>query len=222
MNTISVLIPAHNEGERLATTIKALWNTNKIEEIVVIDDGSSDDTAIVASKYGARVVCSKKNVGKGKALTIGYSFVKGDIVILVDADLQESASLTVALVEPILKNEADLVIAVFPPDKRGSGFGIARYVAQVGIKLLTKKSLNAPLSGQRALKRKVLADLLPLTPGFGIEVGMTIDALRKSYRIIEMPLNLTHCSPGRNVNGFIHRGKQFYNICTTIGEKLWK
>ena len=76
-----------------------------------------------------------------------------------------------------------------------------------------------PLSGQRAMTDKVLRDILPFHSGFGIEIGMTIRALRRGYRVVEVPVNMTHAETGRNLKGFIHRGKQFMDVARVILEE---
>lgn len=220
MVSVSVLIPAYNEEQRVGRTITSLWSTGKVQEIIVIDDGSTDDTGVVAAKYGARVIHLRQNHGKGKALTVGFSFPQGEFVLLVDADLQESAGETLKLLDPLRTNQADLAIALFAREKSGKGFGLARQTAQAGIKYLTGAISKAPLSGQRAAKQKVWVDLLPFSDGYGMEVGMYLDALQKGYRVMEIPLDLAHCPPGRNWAGFWHRGKQFYHICRTLAAKF--
>lgn len=235
-NIVSVLIPAYNESARLEATINSLWSMGKVMgqalretmglsldkakglvgEIVVVDDGSTDETAKVAEKAGARVIRLAHNQGKGKALTVGLAGVCGQIVLLVDADLQASAGEALKLVLPVLQEQTDLAVAIFERHKAGKGFGIARKIAQLGIKHLTGVEVKAPISGQRAARKHVLESLLPFSDGFGIEVGMYIDALRQGYRVMEIPLALDHCPPGKDFSGFLHRGKQFYQICVTL------
>jgi glycosyltransferase involved in cell wall biosynthesis len=220
---ISVLIPAYNESNRLAETIHSLRateeNWEQIGEIVVVDDGSGDDTAVVAAASGARVIRLSRNQGNGRALTIGLASLRGEIVLLVDADLQGSAGQTLKLIEPILQGKADIAVAVFPKEKAGGGFGIARKTAQCGIKYLTGAMVEAPLSGQRAAQKQVLESILPFSEGFGLEIGMSIDALRRGYRVLEIPLDLAHCPPGKDWHGFWHRGRQFYHICRVLWAK---
>jgi hypothetical protein len=71
---------------------------------------------------------------------------------------------------------------------------------------------RAPLSGQRALRARVLADVLPFADGFGMEVGMTIDAVRAGYRVLEVELDLTHRATGRTPAGFLHRARQLRDV----------
>ena len=69
-----------------------------------------------------------------------------------------------------------------------------------------------PLSGQRAMTYQVLQDILPFHSGFGIEIGMTIRALRRGYRVMEVPVQMSHAETGRNLKGFLHRGRQFVDV----------
>lgn len=217
---VCVLIPAYNESKHIAATLQSLQTAGQWNEIIVVDDGSSDETGRLAGQNGATVIRLPVNRGKGGAINAAFPYIKSKTVLVVDADLQESAKNTIALVEPVSAGIADMTIARFPREKSGAGFGIAKKTAICGIRLLTGKTISAPLSGQRCMKTAVLADLLPLAPRFGLEVGMTIDALRKGYRIYEIETELFHAPPGRDMPGFIHRGKQFVDICLALGTRV--
>ena len=230
MPTLSVVIPAYNESRHIGVTLSALqagFSRNlygikgmcQVWGIVVVDDGSEDDTALLAEKAGAIVIRLAKNRGKGGALTAAVPFLQGDVILLLDADLAERAPVAFVLVEPVVTGKADLTIAGFLPGRGGGGFGIARKTADWGIKLLTGRRIRSPLSGQRCLKKEALLSLLPLSARFGMEVGMTIDALKKGYRVLEVETRLRHSPPGRDLRGFLHRGRQFYDICVTLGSK---
>jgi glycosyltransferase involved in cell wall biosynthesis len=111
---VTVLIPAFNEEKNIEQTLKGLedfQNTycreNQIDlDLLVIDDGSGDQTCTKASKVGARVLELKENKGKGNALREGLKNVDGDIIVFLDADLRESSGEVYKLVSPILKDEA--------------------------------------------------------------------------------------------------------------------
>lgn len=221
MAGVTALIPAYNEGDRISSTLVSLQKDPRIGNILVVDDGSQDDTAQKAGKLGARVLQLPENRGKGDAITAASPFIEGDIVIILDADLGTSAAEALILLGPVLAGDADITIARFPPGKGGHGFGLAKKTAELAIKVLTGRRLLSPLSGQRCLKKSVLEALLPLAPRFGMEVGMIIDALRKGYRIVEMEADLEHCPPGRNWSGFLHRGRQLCDIFKALASRIW-
>lgn len=221
MQDVTVLIPAYNEAQRIKRTLSSLKKAG-LEDILVIDDGSVDKTAYLAEEEGAQVLRLGLNVGKGEAINKACALLKKEYVLLLDADLQESASQAVLLIEPVKKEEADITVAKFSHIKSGRGFGIAKRIASWGIIILTGKKMQAPLSGQRCMKTKVLKELLPFAPRFGIEVGMTIDALKKGYTLLEVESELEHCPPGRNWRGILHRGRQFWDISRAISSRMWR
>lgn len=221
-NYVTVLIPAYNESRHIGKTLESLAQEPLITETIVVDDGSIDQTAHIAGKCGARVIKLVKNRGKGGAIAAGYSYISNDTVLLLDADLQETAKKALVLTEPVLKGWADITIAGFKAERSGNGFGIARRTAVWGVKKLTGKTILFPLSGQRCLKKEVLGNLLPLAPRFGLEVGMTIDALKMGYRLLEIETDLSHNPPGRDFEGFAHRGKQCKDILLTLYSRSWR
>lgn len=214
--TVTVIIPAYNEEEIIADTVSSAQLIPGIVQVLVIDDGSGDRTAETAEKSGAEVVVLNQNVGKGGALNYSANYLRGDLVVILDADLGKSASKATALVGPVLTGEADMAIAVFPGSNKKGGFGLAKKLAGSGITYFTGMLLDAPLSGQRAMHRRVFLESLPLAGGYGVEVHLTVKARMKGYRIIEVPVNMFHKETGRNIKGFIHRGKQFYHVARTL------
>ncbi len=217
---ISVLIPAFNEEERIGLTIQSVYQTLLLQdeefEIIVIDDGSEDGTGETAKMYGANVVSLPRNLGKGQAMNYGLKEAKGDILLLIDADLEESAKFVKDLLTPIWRDEADMTIGKFPVPKKKGGFGFVKGLARRGLKYFTGENFHAPISGQRALRRQVMDKIIGFQTGWGMEVAMTIDAHYHGFRIVEVPLKMTHRETGRNLAGFKHRGKQFKDIFVTL------
>src|SRR5204863_7914197 len=113
------------------------------------------------------------------------------VVLLCDGDLGESARRLGPLVELVRGGEADLAIAGFKT-KVGGGFGLALAFARWAIRRRSGLEAAAALSGQRAVPRGALAGLLPFAAGYGMEVGMTIDAVRAGWHVAEIELELTH------------------------------
>ncbi len=217
MPQIAVLIPAYNEADLIDDTVTAALAMPGISEVVVIDDGSDDDTSEVASQAGARVIVLAENSGKGAALNAGIAEVKADIYLMIDADLGSTASETHILLEPILADHADLSIAAMSaPAGHKGGFGFVLKLSRWAIRKQGGMVVTAPISGQRAFKRELIESIGGFESGFGVETAMTIDALRHGYKVVEVPIPLTHRVSGRNWAGFMHRGLQFRHILRAV------
>jgi glycosyltransferase involved in cell wall biosynthesis len=223
---LAVIVTARNEAERLAATLRALRAAFPDADVWVADDASGDATAHVALQEGARLVKAPRPLGKGGAATLAAESVlrEGDpAVLLADADLGESAGALRALVDALGLDAAapdadaadgpgaDLTIATFAR-RVGGGFGIAVGSARWAIERATGRTMDAPISGQRAMRPGVLRSLLPFAESFGMETGMTIDALRKGLTVVEIPLDLEHRATGKTLAGFAHRARQARDI----------
>ncbi len=214
----SAVVPAYNEEERVASTVSKLLD-GVVDRVIVVDDGSTDETVARAEAAGAMVLSHPTNRGKGAAVNTGLLRALADQetewILLADADLGESAGGLRGLVEAVRAKHADVAIAQF---KSTGGFGMARRLASQGIRWLTGFEALSPLSGQRALTRAAAESLVPFPSGWGLEVGMTVRALWNGCRVIEVPLRLTHRETKRDLQGFRHRGRQ----CADVLATLWK
>ncbi|MCT4507168.1 MAG: glycosyltransferase family 2 protein [Tepidibacter sp.] len=219
---ISIIIPAYNEENKIKSTIEGIKDINCIDDIIIVDDGSSDNTFKIASSYdNVKTLKLDNNMGKGFALNYGLKIAmqNSDIIGFLDADLGETSRDIEKLIYPVLGDECDVTIAKFPPAKKKGGFGLVKKLAKNGVKMLTGEELDSTLSGQRVFKKEVLQNFEKMPFGYGVEVGMTIDILKKGYKIKEVLVNMTHNETGRDLKGFIHRGKQFYHINITLLKK---
>ncbi len=215
---IAVLIPAFNEAESIAETVAAALAVEGVTRIVVVDDGSEDDTALLAEQAGAKVVRMWGSAGKGGALEAGAKRIENaDIILLLDGDLGPTASQASLLLAPLLSGEADMSIATFPAPAGKAGFGLVMRLARWGIRRYGGDfDATAPLSGQRALTRECLATVRPFSAGYGVEVGLTIRALRAGFRVAEVPTTMAHAATGRDLKGFVHRGRQFVHVALAL------
>ena len=210
-----IIVTAHEEADRLPDTLAALATAFPGAQVIVADDGSTDETSTVAAAGGARVVRCERSIGKGGAATLAARTVLSralepdpPVFVLCDGDLAGSAAQLPALAEAVRSGRCDLAIAVFS-SRVGGGFGLAVGFAHRAICSLTGLDLRAPISGQRALSGPAFATVVPFAPRFGMEIGMTVDASRAGFGIEEVELDLAHRSTGRTWHGFVHRGRQF-------------
>ena len=222
MADIAVLIPARDEAASIAETVAAARAIPGVTRVIVIDDGSLDDTDQLAEKAGAKVVRLFGSHGKGAALEAGARRVEdADIVLLLDGDLGDTAAQGALLAAPLLAGEADMAIARFPRPQGKAGFGLVKNLARYGIRKLGGPfDATAPLSGQRALTQACLATVRPFSAGYGVEVGLTIRALRAGFRVVEVPTTMAHAATGRTLKGFVHRGRQFVHVAIAL-VALW-
>ena len=207
----SVIIPAYNEEKSIKKTINSLKKLRDIDEIIVIDDGSKDRTYFFAKECDVRVIKFYKNQGKGRALREGIQYCTGDIIVFLDADVGESAVEVEKIIVPVKNNLCDVAIARFGKAKKKGGFGLVKFISRKGVKWLTGQYVESVLSGQRVFKAEVLKSI-SIGEGYGAEVKMTIDIIRKGYRILQCDVNMQHRETGRDFQGFIHRGIQMYQI----------
>jgi glycosyltransferase involved in cell wall biosynthesis len=218
---IFIIVAAYNEADRIGATLDALASAFPRARVLLADDGSTDATASIAAGLGAHVVRSERMLGKGEAVTLAAREALGNaralqveqevVFVLCDGDLGSSAGALVALTDAVASGQGDLVVAAFSR-RVGGGIGLALGFARWAIRRRCGLQTVAPISGQRALSAAVLADVLPFAHGFGMEIGMTIDAVRRGHRLLEIELELEHRATGRTAAGFAHRARQLLDF----------
>jgi glycosyltransferase involved in cell wall biosynthesis len=209
---LAVVVSAWNEADRIGDTLAALGDAFPGAHVVVADDHSDDGTAEAARAGGAEVVTAPRRMGKGGATTLAVRHVfAGQMLVLCDGDLGDSARQLPRLVEAVERGDGDLAVASFAR-RVGGGFGIALGFARWAIRRRAGIEPEAPISGQRALRPEVVDAVLPFARGFGMETGMTIDATRAGFRLVEVELQLEHRATGKTAAGFLHRFRQLLDI----------
>jgi glycosyltransferase involved in cell wall biosynthesis len=230
---VLALVAARDEAERVGATVTALRELPGVAEVLVVSDGSADATAARALDAGAHCLDLPRNIGKGGALNAGLAALMGRVaervspepaaLLLADADLAETAARLDRLLAPVLAGDADLAIADLPSQQGAGGFGLAMGLARQGMVRVTGQRMSEPLSGQRAVRWEVLPALLPFAPGFGVEVAMTMDALRAGLRVVEIEVDLRHAATGKDLAGVLHRGRQARAIARELARRrAWR
>lgn len=215
-DSLAVLIAARNEADVIAETIGSLGEAFPGASLWVADDASDDGTAEVAMTAGANVVSRGRPHGKGGNMTACAQAMLSDpalpeYVLLCDGDLAGSAGGLGPLVDAVATGDCDLAVAMF--SKRvGGGFGLALGFSSWVIRRRCGAEPRAPISGQRAMRLEVLRAVLPFAPSYGMETGMTIDAVRAGYRLGEYEIALSHKATGRTFGGFVHRFRQLIDF----------
>jgi glycosyltransferase involved in cell wall biosynthesis len=221
---VVVVIPALNEELRIASTIAAARKIAGVKAVVVADDGSSDRTSQVATDAGAQVVRHDRRRGKAAGMMTGARAAvaagfAAEPLLFLDADLEGSAANAGPLITPVLSGEAQMTIAVLPPAVGGGGHGFVMRLATSGIVQATGWRATAPLSGQRCITRELFDAVQPLARGFGVETGLTIDALRHGARVVECPADLGHRVTGTSWRDQRHRARQYRDVWLALAAR---
>jgi glycosyltransferase involved in cell wall biosynthesis len=156
---VAAIVPAYNEGETLAAVLTVLKSVPLIHEVLVVSDGSTDDTVAIARSMGLRTIHLRTNHGKGKAMAVGVDHTDAPVLVFVDGDiLNLTASMLSQLIEPVLSGGSDMNVGI-----RHRGELVDAIHRRVG----------PLLSGIRCLRREVFA-AVPEShiEGFAIETGL--------------------------------------------------
>lgn len=178
--SIAVIIPAFNEGKTIKKIIEKVKTVKEINRIIVVSDGSTDNTVSIAKKCGVEVLDLPKNIGKGGAMSIGVKNCQEEIIVFLDADLVGLTGNHIRrLIRPILNQKTDMTIGVFTNGR------IMTDLAHV----------FAPfLSGQRAMKKILFEELTAVDISrYGVEMALTKYVKKNNVPFIKVNLNkLTH------------------------------
>ncbi len=207
MNNVTVIIPAYNEATRIAYVIDVVKAATLSQDILVVDDGSTDNTAAVAEAQGVRVLRLPENVGKGTALRRGAVNARGDILLFLDADLRGMTPEYVdALIRPMLTQRAEMTIGVFHGGRAATD--LAQWI-------------SPNISGQRCLAREFFLSV-PLVEGSrsGVEIAITTYARACKLAITQVALpGATHTMKEEKLGllrGTIARYRMYFDIILTL------
>lgn len=176
---VSAIIPAYNEALTVGRVIETLQQVSLINEIIVVNDGSSDDTGAVARRSGAVVIDLQENRGKGAAMAAGARSAGGEFLLFLDADLEGLTPDHVRdLLYPVLSGEADMSLGIFQSGRLPTDY--AQVVAPY-------------ISGQRVISRELFLQAGVDNSRFEVEMILSRFAARRGLRVKKVPLhNLTH------------------------------
>src|SRR5579863_8373591 len=190
---VSFLIPAFNEGNTIGEVLERIAGLGLDAQVIVVDDGSTDDTRSVAEASGATVI-SQENRGKGAAIRTAIAHAEGEIAVIQDADMEYDPAEVPELIEPIIRGSADVV---FGSRLRGGKPQRAHLfwhlVGNRFLSLLTNILYNTTLSvmetGYKAFRRDVIRSLDLRENGFGVEPEITAKVCKQGLRIYELPIS---------------------------------
>lgn len=182
---ISVIIPAYNEEDNIITVIEKTKKNENVQEIIVVNNLSTDRTEGLAKKAGAKVVnCNMQ--GKGYAMEAGMKIAQNDIIVFLDADIPGySENIIYKLTQPIIERNIDFVKSTF--DREGGR--VTELVAKPLLKLLFPEfeRFTQPLSGMIAGKKQIF-EKLQFEKDYGVDIGILIDVVNMKFSIEEVKI----------------------------------
>jgi glycosyltransferase involved in cell wall biosynthesis len=201
----SVIVPVFNEERTLEAVIDRVRATGAVDEIVAVDDGSSDRSPQILAALATSgvphvtVVRHEKNLGKGAAVRTGFARVTGDVVVVQDADLELDPAEFPTLFAPIVEGRADVVFGIRFAKGRGAT-PWAGYIGNKGFSILASvlflRRLNDVLTCYRAMRTDVARRIEPRSTGFGMDAEQGCRAIRDGFRIAQVPVTYTPRTKG--------------------------
>jgi len=203
--SVSVILPAFNEAVNIAETVSKLRQRYPEYEVLVVDDGSEDETAKVAEAEGARVIRNGVNRGYGASLKQGMRKAKGDIVVFMDADGQHDCKDVKRLVDGLA--ESDMVVGERSREdlvtKRRPGKWLLSAVAD----FLVGQHIPDINSGFRALHREAGLKYLPILPsGFSLTTTLTLGMIKDGRDVKYVPIRISARSGGQSQVRYVRDG----------------
>lgn len=188
--SLSIVIPAKDEAAAIGTLLADIRRLHPDAELIVVDDGSTDDTARIAGQYATHVIRHLHPMGNGAAIKSGARRASGDILVTMDADGQHRAEDITRLVAPVAAGEADMIVGA----RDAAGHANAhRFAANTIYNWLASWMANYPIadltSGMRASRRELFMRFLYLFPnGFSYPTTVTMAFLRSGFRVGYLPI----------------------------------
>ena len=187
---ISIVLPAKNEAGAIQQTVKAIKQLNRVDEIIVVNDGSTDDTAQIAEQAGAKVISHPYSKGNGAAIKTGVRNAIGDVIVFMDADGQHDANDILKLIEKI-EQGYDLVVGARQKGSQASmGRGIANKLYNNLASYMSEHQVEDLTSGFRAVRAEKFKEFIYLLPnGFSYPTTSTMAFFRAGYSVTYVPIH---------------------------------
>lgn len=203
----SAVVPAFNEAKSFPKVIRELLAIRELKEVILVNDGSSDETGEISQNFKDEprfiYVCHKKNKGKGAALKTGLAKVRSEVVLFLDADLENMTTAKIRrIILPVLKDEVDVARGAFRR-KRGR---VTEYAVKPMMEILFPGMyFEQPISGQICAKKSFL-ESVDFESRYGVDIGLLFDAIESGQRIIEVDIGkLIHKANKEDVIGEMSR-----------------
>lgn len=221
----AALIVAHNQARRIAATVRAARAIPGIDLVLVVDDGSTDNTQDLARKAGAVVVRHSHYRGRTVSVETGASVIamRDDpsqpprSILLLQGSLGHYAIGAAPLVQAITEHVADLAVAL--TDMRMRSTGMAAKVARRAVEHASSWTPQQPLSRIRCITREALEAAMPLSRGAGLDIGMTLDVLNAGFTVTEVECEIRHKPHTGADRSVARRAQQYRDVMVAVSAR---
>ena len=213
---ISVIIPCHNESQTIGWLVNNITNLYPDFEIIVINDGSTDDTSVVAEEAGAIVYSHPYNIGNGAAIKSGIRRASGDILVFMDADLQHNPEDIEAMLNYF--PDYDMVVgARLAKDQTSLGRALGNKIYNWLASYVAKFNVQDLTSGFRAIKSDIARQFLYLLPNsYSYPTTLTLAVLRTGRALKYVPIKVKARKAGKSNIKIYKDGLRFFMIIVKI------
>ena len=204
---VVAIVPAYNEEKAIGEVLKTITSSGIFTEIIVVNDGSQDNTTEIVRKYPVKLIVKNENEGKGSALDAGIKSSESDIYVLLDADLIGLRSIHIReLINPILREGVIMTVGKFKGGRIGTDLA---------------QQIVPAISGQRAFRKAFLKDLPAIKDsGFGVELIFAKHAKNMNFKTKEVNLEkLSQVVKEEKLGyskGFLYRLKMYWHMIKNI------
>ncbi len=220
----AALIVAHNQARRIAATVRATRVIPGIEFVLVVDDGSQDNTQDLARKAGAVVVRHSHRRGRSASIETGSAVIamrdeegaEPRVILLMEPGLGNAAIAAAPVVEAVLERVADMAVAL--ADDAVRHHHLAARTARKAVAALSGWSPLQPLSKVRCLTREALEVALPLARGAGLEAGLTLDVIDAGLTVTEVACDIRHRASAAGAKPMVRAG-QYRDVMMAISSR---
>lgn len=208
---VAAVIPAFNEEKNVTEVLDVVKSAPELNEIILVNDGSSDQTSRVAKVQGIRVIDLESNLGKGAAVLAGVKATDADYILLLDADLVGLCPHHIKeLLEPVLKGRTEMTLGVFKSGRTMTNLS---------------QKITPFLNGQRVVKREILMDLSDLDfTRYGFDLTLSRYAKKIGVEVVEVELDqITQVMKEEKLGllqGIVARLKMYWEVLVSLGVKL--
>lgn len=208
---VSAIIPVYNESRHIVKLIEQLYD--HVDEIIIINDGSKDNTSRLLKNHSIVLIENKLNLGKGISCIKGARIAKGDILLFIDGDLQHDPKEAKLLLEPIFLREVDVSFGYRDLKQIPILRSLINKITNRIVNKLEINEIKDPLCGYRAIKKDIFDKLNFRTRGYQFELEFISEVIKNSAIYTNIPISTNYNNEKSSIN-VVDISKNIFFLCS--------